>query len=189
MWARVPAICLQPQPTHPPTPTPPALLAGMFYFDASYRPVPLEMQFVGVSERNVMARMNLMDEICYQKASSLRFGWSEGGWGGVEHNGMAHMHVMDTVVCWTRWWRFGLLGARCLVGRLFGWLVWLVGCWSVGCLAVWLFVWGVCRRASAGYQNQATRICRPDATGHRLAQERLPGHGVCAQARMKGVGG
>ncbi len=41
--------------------------AGLFYFDASYRPVPLEMQFVGVSERNVLARLGMMDEVCYQK--------------------------------------------------------------------------------------------------------------------------
>jgi activating signal cointegrator complex subunit 3 len=34
------------------------------------------MQFVGVSERNVMARMNVMDEICYQKvAESLKRGF------------------------------------------------------------------------------------------------------------------
>ncbi|GAB4820015.1 hypothetical protein N2152v2_007061 [Parachlorella kessleri] len=43
--------------------------AGLFYFDASYRPVPLEMQFVGVSERNILARNNIMDEICYQKVT------------------------------------------------------------------------------------------------------------------------
>ena len=53
-------------PRRPPKPPPPPA-AGLFYFDASYRPVPLEMQFVGVSERNVMARMNIQDEICYQK--------------------------------------------------------------------------------------------------------------------------
>lgn len=40
---------------------------GLFYFDASYRPVPLEMQFVGVSERNILAQKNVMDEVCYQK--------------------------------------------------------------------------------------------------------------------------
>ncbi len=39
----------------------------MFYFDASYRPVPLEMQFVGVSERNILAAKNIMDEVAYQK--------------------------------------------------------------------------------------------------------------------------
>ena len=41
---------------------------GLFYFDASYRPVPLEMQFVGVSERNILAQKGIMDEVCYQKA-------------------------------------------------------------------------------------------------------------------------
>jgi len=41
---------------------------GLFYFDASYRPVPLEMQFVGVSERSILAQKALMDEVCYQKA-------------------------------------------------------------------------------------------------------------------------
>ncbi len=41
---------------------------GLFYFDASYRPVPLEMQFVGVSERSILAQKALMAEVCYQKA-------------------------------------------------------------------------------------------------------------------------
>ena len=41
--------------------------AGLFYFDASYRPVPLETQFVGVSERNLLAARNIMDEVAYQK--------------------------------------------------------------------------------------------------------------------------
>lgn len=41
---------------------------GLFYFDASYRPVPLEMQFLGVSERNILAQKGIMDEVCYQKA-------------------------------------------------------------------------------------------------------------------------
>lgn len=40
---------------------------GLFYFDASYRPVPLEMQFVGVTEKNVLASKNIMDEICFEK--------------------------------------------------------------------------------------------------------------------------
>lgn len=43
--------------------------AGLFYFDASYRPVPLEMQFVGVSERNILQAKNIMDDICYEKVS------------------------------------------------------------------------------------------------------------------------
>lgn len=40
---------------------------GLFYFDASYRPVPLEMQFVGVTEKNLFASKNIMDEVCYEK--------------------------------------------------------------------------------------------------------------------------
>jgi replicative superfamily II helicase len=44
---------------------------GLFYFDASYRPVPLEMQFVGVSERNILQAKNIMDEICYEKVRWL----------------------------------------------------------------------------------------------------------------------
>jgi replicative superfamily II helicase len=34
------------------------------------------MQFVGVSERNVLARLGIMDEVCYQKvAESLKKGF------------------------------------------------------------------------------------------------------------------
>lgn len=40
---------------------------GLFYFDASYRPVPLQTSFAGVSEKNFLARSALMDDICYQK--------------------------------------------------------------------------------------------------------------------------
>lgn len=45
--------------------------AGLFYFDASYRPVPLEMQFVGVSERNILQAKNIMDEVCYEKVCAF----------------------------------------------------------------------------------------------------------------------
>jgi activating signal cointegrator complex subunit 3 len=48
---------------------------GLFYFDASYRPVPLDTTFVGISEKNFLARQALMDEICYQKVvDSVRRG-------------------------------------------------------------------------------------------------------------------
>ena len=40
---------------------------GLFYFDASFRPVPLEMQFVGVTEKNLFASKGVMDEVCYDK--------------------------------------------------------------------------------------------------------------------------
>jgi activating signal cointegrator complex subunit 3 len=40
---------------------------GLFFFDSSYRPVPLTQQYIGVSEQNFVARNNLMNEICYNK--------------------------------------------------------------------------------------------------------------------------
>ena len=45
--------------------------AGLFYFDSSYRPVPLEMQFIGVTERNSLQARNTQDDICYDKVTSL----------------------------------------------------------------------------------------------------------------------
>lgn len=40
---------------------------GLFFFDSSYRPVPLTQQYIGVTETNFLARNNLMNEICYSK--------------------------------------------------------------------------------------------------------------------------
>ncbi|KAL6580046.1 activating signal cointegrator 1 complex subunit [Orobanche minor] len=49
--------------------------AGLFFFDSSYRPVPLEQQYIGISEHNFSARNDLMNEICYNKVvDSLRRG-------------------------------------------------------------------------------------------------------------------
>ena len=42
-------------------------LSGLFHFNASFRPVPLEMQFIGVTVTNFMARNTMMAEICYGK--------------------------------------------------------------------------------------------------------------------------
>lgn len=40
---------------------------GLFFFDGSYRPVPLAQQYIGVTETNFLSRNNLMNEICYDK--------------------------------------------------------------------------------------------------------------------------
>lgn len=40
---------------------------GLFYFDASYRPVPLAMEFVGTTDKNILASKAVMDDICFQK--------------------------------------------------------------------------------------------------------------------------
>ena len=40
---------------------------GLFYFDNSYRPVPLEQQYIGITEKKAVRRMLLMNEILYEK--------------------------------------------------------------------------------------------------------------------------
>ena len=39
----------------------------MFFFDNSYRPVPLQQQYIGVTEKKALKRFQLMNEICYEK--------------------------------------------------------------------------------------------------------------------------
>ena len=45
---------------------------GMFFFDHSYRPVPLQMQYIGITERNAFKRFQLQNEICFEKALDQR---------------------------------------------------------------------------------------------------------------------
>ena len=45
---------------------------GLFFFDHSYRPVPLQQQYIGVTERNAFKRFQLQNEICYEKALQQR---------------------------------------------------------------------------------------------------------------------
>lgn len=40
---------------------------GIFYFDSSYRPCPLAQQFIGVNEKRPIKRMQLMNDIVYEK--------------------------------------------------------------------------------------------------------------------------
>nr|KAJ0203753.1 hypothetical protein LSAT_V11C500237010 [Lactuca sativa] len=49
--------------------------AGLFFFDSSYRPVPLAQQYIGITETNYQARNELLNEVCYKKVSeSLKQG-------------------------------------------------------------------------------------------------------------------
>ncbi|KAF9624190.1 hypothetical protein IFM89_008128 [Coptis chinensis] len=49
---------------------------GLFFFDSSYRPVPLAQQYIGISEPNYAARNLLLNEICYNKVvDSLKQGY------------------------------------------------------------------------------------------------------------------
>ncbi len=36
---------------------------GLFHFDNSYRPVPLQQQYIGITEKKPLKRFNLMNEI------------------------------------------------------------------------------------------------------------------------------
>jgi pre-mRNA-splicing helicase BRR2 len=45
---------------------------GLFFFDHSFRPVPLQMQYIGITERNAFKRFQLQNEICYEKAMDQR---------------------------------------------------------------------------------------------------------------------
>ncbi len=40
---------------------------GLFYFDNSYRPVALEQQYIGVTEKKALKRFQVMNEIVYEK--------------------------------------------------------------------------------------------------------------------------
>jgi len=40
---------------------------GLHQFDNSYRPVPLEQVYVGITEKKAIKRLMLMNEVCYEK--------------------------------------------------------------------------------------------------------------------------
>lgn len=40
---------------------------GLFYFDNSFRPVPLEQQYIGITEKKAVKRFQVMNEIVYEK--------------------------------------------------------------------------------------------------------------------------
>ncbi|KAI8321181.1 Sec63-domain-containing protein [Martensiomyces pterosporus] len=41
---------------------------GLFYFDARFRPCPLQQEFVGITEKKHIKRLERMDQVCYEKA-------------------------------------------------------------------------------------------------------------------------
>ncbi|PIK56650.1 putative activating signal cointegrator 1 complex subunit 3-like [Apostichopus japonicus] len=44
---------------------------GLFFFDGRFRPVPLGQRFIGVKSTNPMQQRRDMDEVCYEKVSSM----------------------------------------------------------------------------------------------------------------------
>ncbi|CAL0326436.1 unnamed protein product [Lupinus luteus] len=44
---------------------------GLFYFDNSYRPVPLSQQYIGITVKKPLQRFQLMNDICYEKVMAV----------------------------------------------------------------------------------------------------------------------
>ena len=40
---------------------------GVFFFDKTYRPVPLQHKYIGITVNKAIERFLLMNEICYEK--------------------------------------------------------------------------------------------------------------------------
>ena len=40
---------------------------GLFFFDNSFRPVPLAQQYIGITEKKAVKRFQVMNEIVYEK--------------------------------------------------------------------------------------------------------------------------
>jgi len=40
---------------------------GLFVFDSSFRPAPLQQQYIGVTEKNKLKQLQMMNTICYEK--------------------------------------------------------------------------------------------------------------------------
>ena len=40
---------------------------GLFFFDNSFRPVPLEQQYIGITEKKALKRFQTMNEVVYEK--------------------------------------------------------------------------------------------------------------------------
>lgn len=40
---------------------------GLFFFDNSYRPVPLQQQYIGITQKKAFKRHEIMNQICYEK--------------------------------------------------------------------------------------------------------------------------
>jgi len=45
---------------------------GLFYFDNSFRPVALEQQYIGVTEKKALKRFQVMNDIVYEKVIKCR---------------------------------------------------------------------------------------------------------------------
>ena len=58
---------------------------GLFHFDNSYRPCPLDQQYIGINVKKPLQRFQLMNEICYEKVVDCA--GKHQVWGGVGGGG------------------------------------------------------------------------------------------------------
>lgn len=56
---------------------------NLFFFDNSYRPVPLEQQYIGISEKKALKRYQAMNEVVYEKV--------------MEHAGKSQVFCLATI--------------------------------------------------------------------------------------------
>jgi len=54
---------------------------GLFYFDNSYRPVPLEQEYIGITEKKAIKRFQIMNDLVYKKV--------------MEHAGKNQVRIFD----------------------------------------------------------------------------------------------
>jgi replicative superfamily II helicase len=47
---------------------------GLFYFDDSYRPIPLSQQYIGVKVKDAVVAKAVMNRICFEKVIFLDSG-------------------------------------------------------------------------------------------------------------------
>lgn len=47
---------------------------GLFHFDATYRPCPLEQQYLGITSKKALKRFQLMNELCWEKVKEQTTG-------------------------------------------------------------------------------------------------------------------
>lgn len=70
--------------------------SGLFYFDARYRPCPLQQEYVGIKEKKAIRKVAAMNEACYDKvAECLSAG----------HQAIIFVHLRKDTVRTARWLR------------------------------------------------------------------------------------
>ena len=68
--------------------------SGLFFFDNSFRPVPLEQQYVGITEKKAVKRFQVMNEIVYEKVMEHAGKNQVSYWGVID---ISEFHLKSTL--------------------------------------------------------------------------------------------